>query len=119
MIKSSLFILVSLFIFMSTFYADDIAAQQYDLCLDPGHGGDDPGTIGIRSNGDTILEKDINLQVALATKHRLDNEYPGMYQYFLTRSKDTTISPAARARMANDSNSYALISVHHTRTRNS
>lgn len=35
----------------------------YDLCIDPGHGGDDPGTLTFM---DTLPEKQINLQVALA-----------------------------------------------------
>ena len=58
-------------------------ATPYDLCIDPGHGGTDPGTIGIRSNGDPIYEKGINLQVGLALKFRLDNEFPDM----ISRSK--------------------------------
>ena len=60
-----------------------IMAAPYDIILDPGHGGTDPGTIGIRSNGDPIYEKGINLQVGLALKFRLDNEFPDM----ISRSK--------------------------------
>ncbi|MEG1146617.1 MAG: N-acetylmuramoyl-L-alanine amidase, partial [Bacilli bacterium] len=34
--------------------------MKYKIIIDPGHGGDDPGTSG---NG--IIEKDINLKISL------------------------------------------------------
>jgi N-acetylmuramoyl-L-alanine amidase len=46
--------------------------QDDGLCvvIDAGHGGDDPGKVGV----DNVLEKDINLQIALILKTYLENE---------------------------------------------
>jgi N-acetylmuramoyl-L-alanine amidase len=47
-------------------------SQDSGLCvvIDAGHGGDDPGKVGV----DNVLEKDINLQIALILKNYLENE---------------------------------------------
>jgi N-acetylmuramoyl-L-alanine amidase len=86
-------------------------AQQYDVCFDPGHGGEDPGTIGLTTSGDTLMEKDVNLQVARALAQKWMQEYILM-SYFVTRDTNF-ITPRDRAKMANDSNAYMLISIHH------
>ncbi len=86
-------------------------AQQYDVCFDPGHGGDEPGTIGLTTSGDTLLEKDVNLQVARALAQKWMQEYVLM-SYFVTRDTNF-ITPRDRAKMANDSGAYCLISIHH------
>ena len=39
------------------------------VVIDPGHGGFDPGKVGINQ----ILEKDINLSIALKLKNLLEN----------------------------------------------
>lgn len=51
------------------------------IILDPGHGGEDPGAIGI----DGILEKDLNLQTALRLRDLL--VFSG-YRVVMTRSDD-------------------------------
>ena len=59
------------------------AAKDAGTCIviDAGHGGDDPGKVGI--NG--VLEKDLNLQIALKLKDLLEQE--GM-KIVLTREGD-------------------------------
>ena len=55
-------------------------AKSAPVCIvvDAGHGGDDPGKIGIND----ALEKDINLQIALKlhTKHRCRTVFRGRNQ---------------------------------------
>ena len=43
--------------------------KGYTVVIDPGHGGEDPGKVGI--NGE--LEKDINLQIALKVRELLES----------------------------------------------
>ena len=57
------------------------------MVIDPGHGGKDPGKVGV--NGQ--LEKDINLSIALRLKNYL--EYSDVTAV-LTREEDTGLSPA-------------------------
>ena len=52
------------------------------IVIDAGHGGEDPGVIGI--NG--LKEKDINLQIAVGLKEELEKMG---YQIFMMREKDT------------------------------
>lgn len=52
------------------------------IAIDPGHGGYDPGKVGI----DGTLEKDINLAISLQLKDCLEKM---QYKVILTRSTDT------------------------------
>lgn len=44
--------------------------EKITIAIDPGHGGLDPGKVGINKS----LEKDINLKIALKLKALLENE---------------------------------------------
>ena len=74
------------------------------IVLDPGHGGHDPGAQGY------AVEKDVTLGIArgLAAKlrERLDAEV------ILTRSRDTTLSLAARTARANAEGADLFVSIH-------
>lgn len=52
------------------------------VIIDPGHGGEDPGTVSDYSG---LREKDINLKVALKVKKLLEN---GNYRVIMTREED-------------------------------
>lgn len=52
------------------------------IVLDAGHGGEDPGKVGINN----ALEKDINLSISLKLKTLLENKG---FTVYLTREKDT------------------------------
>ncbi len=66
------------------------------VILDPGHGGKDPGAIGVLGD-QTIYEKDINLAIALQTKRELENLGAAV---ILTRSDDSWVSLYSRIAIA-------------------
>ncbi len=74
------------------------------VVIDPGHGGNDSGTM---RNG--VLEKDLTLDVALRVQKRLQTSN---YSTLLTRSGDEFISLAGRAATANREQDCVLVSIH-------
>ncbi len=77
---------------------------EFCVVIDAGHGGSDGGT----GSGE-IVEKDINLSVALKLKAILENNN---IEIILTRSSDENVSLSQRTSVANDSNADFLISLH-------
>ena len=86
------------------------------IVLDAGHGGFDPGKVGV--NG--ALEKDINLSIVKKLKTLLEEEG---FTIYLTREKDTLLGPAnstskkkddmiARINMITELNPFFTISIH-------
>lgn len=86
------------------------------LVLDAGHGGFDPGKVGV--NG--ALEKDINLSIVKKLQQLLEEEG---FTVHLTRDKDTLLGPAnstskkrddmiARIEMITQLNPFFTISIH-------
>jgi len=76
------------------------------IALDPGHGGADPGTIGI--NG--MLEKEVTLD--LAKRLRALIEATGRYDVVMTRNDDVFVSLRDRMERARQSNAALFISIH-------
>lgn len=74
------------------------------VCIDPGHGGHDPGAVG-----GGVKEKDIALSVAKQIGAYL--EVWG-YAVMLTREDDTFVSLSGRAAKANSWGADLFISVH-------
>lgn len=74
------------------------------VVVDPGHGGIDEGCFA-----QGVLEKDINLQIALALQKKLEDFG---FQVLMTRSDDTYMAKEERARLANLSEADAFISIH-------
>ena len=77
---------------------------EFCVVIDAGHGGSDGGTA---SGG--VIEKDINLAVALKLKAILEDNN---IEVVLTRSSDENVSLAQRTSVANDSNADFFISLH-------
>lgn len=71
-------VIMSLFLFSNVAFAN----TNKVILIDPGHGGVDGGAVA--KNG--ILEKDINLQMGLILKQKLENDG---YKVFMTRETDT------------------------------
>ncbi len=76
------------------------------IVLDPGHGGNDPGTLGV----DGVAEKDVTLAIAKQLKRRLEAGLGA--QVLLTRDRDVTRSLAQRTAFANASNADLFVSIH-------
>jgi N-acetylmuramoyl-L-alanine amidase len=74
------------------------------ICLDPGHGGNEPGAV---ASGFT--EKDLNLKVAFLMKAEL--ERCGV-QVVMTRISDDFVSLSDRAQISKDAGCTSLFSVH-------
>ena len=78
--------------------------SKFCIVIDAGHGGSDGGTVSGK-----IIEKDINLSVALKLKTILEDNN---IKVVLTRSSDENISLAQRTSIANGSNADFFISLH-------
>lgn len=73
--------------------------------LDAGHGGTDPGAIGVNN----LLEKDINLQVAKKVEALLKNQGIDVR---LSRTDDKNMSLTQRTNMANTWKADCFVSIH-------
>jgi N-acetylmuramoyl-L-alanine amidase len=77
------------------------------ICIDPGHGGHDPGALGPTG----LEEKTVVLQVARELRQLIRQEIP-QYRVVLTRDQDVFIPLTERARMANEQRAHVFISIH-------
>lgn len=75
------------------------------IVIDPGHGGEDPGSIGFSGK----YEKDINLEISTMLKEKLNLNG---YKAILTRDSDKYIDSILRTEMANKENARIFISIH-------
>lgn len=75
------------------------------IFIDPGHGGTNPGAIGV--NG--VVEAEVNLDVALRLGRILQQ---AGYTVNYSRTGDTTVSLAERARLANEWGADYFVSIH-------
>jgi N-acetylmuramoyl-L-alanine amidase len=77
------------------------------ICLDPGHGGHDPGAVGTVPF--TVKEKDVVLGVARLLRNVLTLQ---KHQVLMTRADDTFVPVDARAEVANKGNADLFVSIH-------
>jgi N-acetylmuramoyl-L-alanine amidase len=77
------------------------------ICIDAGHGGVDPGAIGVRPF--RIEEKDFNLNLALLLEEELETQG---HWTVMTRRRDRSLSVQARAHFANRLGAEFFISIH-------
>lgn len=74
------------------------------ICIDPGHGGTDPGAV----NG-ALTEKYVNLEIALELKRLLVDKG---FKVYMTREGDVFETPLAKAKKANAAGADIFISIH-------
>jgi N-acetylmuramoyl-L-alanine amidase len=79
--------------------------QRFRVVIDPGHGGRDPGAIGLRG----IQEKDIVLAISQGVARELERQGIGVV---MTRSRDEFISLQGRVRKAEAVNATIFVSIH-------
>ena len=83
----------------------DVDKNKFVVVIDPGHGGPDPGAIGISG----IRETDVVLEVSKTVKKLLSEK--GV-EVRLTRNNDVYIDLPPRVSFANRSNANIFVSIH-------
>lgn len=86
--------------------ASEAAALRPLIVIDPGHGGHDPGAIGVSGT----LEKNITLATALELRRALLST--GHYRVALTRTGDRSVSLESRLAFAKQHDADLLIAIH-------
>jgi N-acetylmuramoyl-L-alanine amidase len=77
------------------------------VVIDAGHGGKDPGTIGVKKT----KEKDVTLAVALKLGKLIEKQLPGVRVVY-TRTSDRFVELYRRGQIANESGGKLFISIH-------
>ncbi len=77
----------------------------HTVVIDPGHGGEDPGAIGIGG----LREKEVTLRIAKELARRLRDRG---FQVYLTRQRDRTLSLEARTAFAEGKGADVFLSIH-------
>ena len=85
-----------------------IAQNKLDVVvIDPGHGGKDPGTIGVTG----AQEKNIVLAIALKLGEMIQKKFP-LTRVVYTRNNDDFPALRERTKIANDNRAKLFISIH-------
>lgn len=87
--------------------ANSQSLRQATVVLDAGHGGEDPGAIGVAE----IHEKELTLIVTLLLRDRLAERYPDL-RVLLTREDDSYPTLDDRANLANQAGADLFLSLH-------
>lgn len=99
-----LFLLLLTGLFIQPSFA--AASANFTVVIDPGHGGQDPGTLG-----SSCKEKDIVLAIGLKLGRLINERQPNVKVLF-TRSTDVFIPLNQRAIIANKAKANLFISIH-------
>jgi len=83
-----------------------VAGEKPVVVIDPGHGGVDPGTIGVSG----IYEKRITLSFSYQLKQELEKS--GRYRVILTRNRDVFVKLRDRVDIARRAGGDLFLSVH-------
>jgi N-acetylmuramoyl-L-alanine amidase len=78
------------------------------IIIDPGHGGKDPGALGVDKK---YNEKDVVLAIGLQLRKLLKHNLPGV-KVIMTRDKDVFIPLTDRTHIANRNKGKLFISIH-------
>jgi len=80
--------------------------KTFTVVIDPGHGGKDPGAVGVSAK-----EKDINLAVALKLGRMITDKHKDVKVVY-TRDKDRFVELDERANIANRNKADLFLSIH-------
>jgi len=89
----------------STVISTGAVSGKFNIVIDPGHGGEDPGCIGYNGTKEKVLT--LKISEGLAKLLREDG-----HEVFLTRTDDTFIPLVERTNFANKKNADIFISIH-------
>lgn len=101
------FFLASVMLLFSNILISQTGMGIRTVVIDPGHGGKDPGAIGINK----VQEKDVVLAVSLKLGELIKKNCPDV-EVIYTRSTDDFIGLAERATVANKAKADLFISIH-------
>jgi len=100
--KALTFGLVVLFVLVTTVAFAHVAGQK--ICIDPGHGGSDPGAVG-----QGLYEDTVNLQICNKLYTKLVNDGASVKR---TRSTDVYVSLQGRCDISNNFGANRFVSSH-------
>ena len=83
----------------------DVPRGRYTLVIDPGHGGPDPGAVGINGLRETDVVLDVSLQLASLLQAKGIN-------VLLTRTSEVDVDLPPRVALANNSRADLFLSIH-------
>jgi N-acetylmuramoyl-L-alanine amidase len=83
----------------------DVPRGRYTIVIDPGHGGPDPGAVGINGLRETDVVLDVSLQVASLLQAKGIN-------VLLTRTSEVDVDLPPRVALANNSRADLFLSIH-------
>ena len=89
-------------------------AKKHLVIIDPGHGGQDVGSIG-KYEGEDVYEKDIDLDIALHVERMLNEA--GIDTYMI-RDDDSTVDILERPEIANNKKGTLYLSIHNNASTN-
>ena len=98
-------VLVALWVVVPVYTASE-PLSDVEICLDPGHGGADPGAV---NTAYSLEEADINLDVAYGLKALLEGDGATV---LMTRSDDSDKSNSDRYTYCNTEQATILVSIH-------
>lgn len=112
----AIIVVVMAFCFVHTEEATKMDIRDMVIAIDPGHGGFDPGKVGVTET----LEKDINLGIANKVKRKLEKKGINVV---MTRTKDQalcsdgdtskkTVDMQNRVNLINESKAVLAVSIH-------
>ena len=90
---------------LSTGGMPEVPRGRFRVVIDPGHGGPDPGAVGIGGLRETDVVLDISLQVDQLLQSK------GV-QVVLTRTSEIDVDLPPRVSLANSSGAHAFVSIH-------
>ena len=104
--KRTIYLLVT--VFLACFPASAQTLRLATVCIDPGHGGNDPGAV---SSDKKTYEKTFTLDIAKRLSEKITAGFPDV-NVVLTRDSDKTVALGDRAEIANKAGADLFISIH-------
>jgi N-acetylmuramoyl-L-alanine amidase len=99
-------IAIAITLLNSASFAQNGPPKLFIVCIDPGHGGSQPGT-----SGKYTKEKDITLKVAMKLGKTIEQNSSDI-KVIYTRTTDKTLGLKERAQVANNNHADLFISIH-------